>query len=123
MPRCDSELAVRVAEMHLDCLRRDVETLCNIAVCLALGGETRDSSLARSQGAHPAESSRARAGTRRVDLRPDRIDKWLRTAHVRELERAAQRLAGLGRLARSTQRGPERGERLCLLEPRWHLLE
>src|SRR5262245_29839093 len=80
MPRCDSELAVRVAEMHLDRLRRDVESLCNVAVCLALCGETRDPSLARSQGAHSAESSRARARACGVDLRLDLIHKGLRTA-------------------------------------------
>lgn len=63
------------------------------------------------------------AGACGVDLGPDPIHKRLRAANVRRFQRAPQRLARLGWLARSAQRGPEPGKHLRLLEPRRHLLE
>src|SRR5918993_1967882 len=47
--RADAELAVRVAEVHLDRLRRHVEDLGDLAVRLAGGGQVDDAALARGE--------------------------------------------------------------------------
>jgi hypothetical protein len=56
-------------------------------------------------------------------LCPDHIHERLRAANVGQLERPPQRLPSFGRLACSSQRRPERGERLRMFEPCGRLLE
>lgn len=68
--RSDSQLAVRVAEMHLDRLRRHVQGLSDVAVRLPVGGEICDPSLARRQGSARAQPRRGGHRTTRRTQRP-----------------------------------------------------
>ena len=124
-PRADAELAVGVGEVDLDRLRGDEERLRDVAVGRrppAARSATRRS-LAVSAPT-PLSGVGARAARRRRRARRATCSaSAARAARVGELERAAQRLAGVAGPARAAQRGAERGERLGELEPRGRALE
>jgi hypothetical protein len=71
----------------------------------------RSTTLARRRCERSPQDGPAWSSARGVDLRTDALREWLRAANVRQLERAPQRLAGVGRLACTPQRSPERSER------------
>ncbi len=85
---------------------------------LSLGRELGDTSLARGQRLGAAERFAAWAAARAVELRSGPVRKRRCAAASRELEAAAQRLAGLRALTRTPQGGAERDERLGVLEAR-----
>src|SRR5213596_2435327 len=100
MPRRDAELAVRVAQMYLDRLWRDVQRLGDVAIRSSVGSKIRDPSLACRECEHACKGSRAWTRSRGVDLAANDVDERLRTADVCQLERTPQRFASLRRLTR-----------------------
>jgi len=67
-PRSDAKLSVDAAEVHFDRLRRHEEVLRDLAVRLAVDGQTRDTQLARCQRVRAGEGSLARFRARCDEL-------------------------------------------------------
>src|SRR5919199_4397684 len=95
-PRADAELAVRVGEMQLDRLQRDVERLRNLLVGAAFGGELRHTPLARGERLDAAQSRSARSAAGRVELGACLLRERPRAAALGQLEGPPERAARLG---------------------------
>ena len=136
--RADPELAVRVREVHLDRLRRDVERLGDVAVGLPLGREVGDAALARRERLDAARERRVRGrAPGRVELGADvarRAGRRRRRSRARAPGAAARarRSAAVGaeapcraprapsraRAARASRRAPRPPPRAARSRPR-----
>src|SRR5919202_798845 len=99
--RADPELAVDVAQVDLDGLRRHEQRLRDVLVRHVLGSHLGDAALARRQrlGAGEDELARPRAGRGELGLRV--VDERLRAGADGEIEPLAEELPRLGALVRA----------------------
>src|SRR5581483_4912739 len=107
-PRSDPELPVAAREVDLHGLERHVERLRDLLVRVPRGGEIRHAPLARRERTRTGPLGRARPCARGVELRADALLEPVGAAAVGEVERAAERVARLGRPPLESQRGAER---------------
>src|SRR5581483_4900295 len=99
--RLDLELAVRVAQVELDRLRRHEQQARDLAVRMPFGGELRDPALARRERVGPAQRVASRARADGEELRARALLQCDRTATTRQLERALERRSSFRALLRT----------------------
>ena len=121
--RADPELAVGVAEVHLDGLDGHEERLRDLRVARPVGREIDDPPLARRQRVEPEDSGRRSLAPVTRSSSRARSRGRDQPARRGEVERAAQRLARCLALAAAAQRRAELDQRAGELAARGRALE
>src|SRR3954470_6884439 len=111
-----AQLAIRIAQGQVDGLWRDEQRLADRAVGLSGRGALDDAPLRRRQCGRASQRRRTRAAAGGVELMADAPGERVRVERIRELERAAQRVARLRGPAGGTQDRALLGQRLGELQ-------
>src|SRR4051794_30952311 len=117
VPRRDSELPIRVSEVHLDRLHGDEEGLGDLPVRFACGRPLDDATLARRQRVDAGLCLAADADAARRQLVSRPLAQCDRAALVRDRERLAQRLAGSYPVALPAERRTQIDQRPSVIHP------
>ena len=112
-----AELAVGGGEVFLDGLMTHVQRLSDLAVGASVGGHRRDPPLVGGEGVDAGEPGPARPRAGDHQFGAGALGERRGAAADREVERLAERLAGLGDVAAMAERDAEVGERARVLEP------
>ena len=117
LARADAELAVGGGEVLLDGLVAHVERLGDLPVRASRRGERGDPPFVGGERVDSAELRPARPRAGDQQLGPGALGERRGVAADREIERLAERLAGVDDAAAVTERDAEVGERAGVLEP------
>src|SRR5262252_10634882 len=103
--------------MRLDGAQRDVELLSDLPVGVSCGGQGSDPVLSRGESPWPGEQVAAGPGACRQQFVAGTPRDQPQASPLRQVERAAERPAGLSAAVGAPQRGPKIDQGPRVLEP------